>query len=63
MDESTIREAVKCCVASIRVRKHTNRTCAALVTTLSDEDEHELNVANDGNFDSGDIHAKKIERE
>lgn len=63
MDESTIREAVKCCVASIRVRKHTNRTCAALVTTLSDEDEDELNVANDGNFDSGDIHAKKIERE
>jgi len=56
MDDRTIRAAVKDCVESIRLRKKADASCAAIVTTLSDDDG-----AEDDMF--ADIHAKKIERE
>lgn len=56
MDDRTIRAAVKDCVESIRLRKQADASCAAIVTTLSDEENGEDDLF-------ADIHAKKIERE
>lgn len=55
MDERTITSCVEDTVKAIRLRKNTDNRCAALVTTLSDEDGEGSNF--------GDIHATRVERE
>jgi len=55
LHDRTISECVKACVSSIRQRKYSDPSCAALVATLSDED-----ALND---EYADLHAKKIKNE
>ena len=58
MDDRTISSCVFDAISSIRLRKNSDYRCAAIVTSLSDDEDNMDNIDN-----YGDIHARKIERE
>jgi superfamily II DNA or RNA helicase len=62
MDDRTIESSVADCIQQLLIRKVADNDCAAIVTTLSDENEFGEITDNDAD-EIADIHAKKIKRE
>lgn len=61
MDERTIMSSVETTIKSIKLRKSRDPRCAAIVTSLSDDEFDENTPSQSSDF--GDIHAKRIARE
>lgn len=57
MDDRTITACVQSCIESLRLRKVMDSKCAALVTTLSDMEDEEVDA------EIADFHANKLKRE
>lgn len=62
MDDLTISASVADCIQSLRVFKSADPRAAAIVTTLSDQNEFEISES-DAPDHFADLHAKKIELE